>query len=165
MVMEAPIATSHESFRTLVRTTHADVTAYVHRRVDAAVADDLVSETYVIAWDQWNRIRPTDPRPWLYGVARNLIRNHRRKILRRNTRTRLLLTGHVDGVDITVSAHVDMARAFDRLRESDREVLRLAAWEGLGAAEIATVLECSPQAAATRLHRARSRLTDAMEER
>ena len=47
--------------------------------------------------------------------------------------------------------------------EADREILLLAAWEGLTTGEIGTVLGCSPNTAAVRLHRARRRLDDAME--
>ncbi|MGH2922081.1 MAG: sigma factor-like helix-turn-helix DNA-binding protein, partial [Gaiellaceae bacterium] len=55
------------------------------------------------------------------------------------------------------------AAAFARLREEDRELLALAAWEGLDPGEIATVLGCSRNAARIRLHRARRRLTRDMQ--
>jgi DNA-directed RNA polymerase specialized sigma24 family protein len=51
-----------------------------------------------------------------------------------------------------------VAAAFARLRDSDRELLALAAWEGLDPGEIAVVLDCSRNAARIRLHRARKRL-------
>ena len=48
--------------------------------------------------------------------------------------------------------------ALRRLGPRDQEILQLAAWDGLDIAGLATVLECSPGAAAMRLHRARTRL-------
>jgi RNA polymerase sigma-70 factor (ECF subfamily) len=48
--------------------------------------------------------------------------------------------------------------ALASLSEDDQEVLRLVAWDGLAPAEVAVVLGCTPVAARTRLHRARSRL-------
>jgi len=49
------------------------------------------------------------------------------------------------------------------LRERDREVLLLVAWEGLEPARAAAALECSRAAFAVRLHRARRRLAAALE--
>jgi DNA-directed RNA polymerase specialized sigma24 family protein len=48
--------------------------------------------------------------------------------------------------------------ALAALRDDDQEILRLVAWDGLAPAELAVALGCSPNAARTRLHRARSRL-------
>ena len=48
--------------------------------------------------------------------------------------------------------------ALASLSQGDQEVLRLVAWDGLAPADLAVVLGCSPVAARTRLHRARSRL-------
>jgi DNA-directed RNA polymerase specialized sigma24 family protein len=48
--------------------------------------------------------------------------------------------------------------ALGRLSESQREVLRLAAWEGMDARRAGAVLGCSPAAYTLRLHRARRRL-------
>ena len=160
----ARLSTDAEEFKTLVRDTHRDVTAYVRRRVPGIAADDLVSDAFAAAWEHWQTRRPTDPRPWLYGIARNMIRNHRRTSIRRSQRTVLLAAPASAEVAQLVGDQIDLARAFDSMRERDREVLRLAAWEGLGPAEIATVLDCSPEAAATRLHRARTRLADALSE-
>ena len=52
----------------------------------------------------------------------------------------------------------DIACAFARLSDSQREVLRLVAWEGLSAADASAVLGCSPAAFRVRLHRARTEL-------
>lgn len=54
---------------------------------------------------------------------------------------------------------MELVTAFRSLSEADREVLRLAAWEGLTVAAIGQVLGCSAVAAKARLHRARQRLS------
>jgi len=59
----------------------------------------------------------------------------------------------------------ELDRALAALRESDREVLMLVAWEGLGPNALAKALGCSKNAAVVRLHRARARLTAAWDER
>ncbi len=51
-----------------------------------------------------------------------------------------------------------MLWALGELREEDREILRLGAWEGLTHREIGRILGCSANAAKIRLHRARRRL-------
>jgi RNA polymerase sigma-70 factor (ECF subfamily) len=56
-----------------------------------------------------------------------------------------------------------VVRLLDNMRATDAEILRLAAWEGLNTAEIATVLDISPDAAKQRLSRARKRLSDMYE--
>jgi RNA polymerase sigma-70 factor (ECF subfamily) len=53
--------------------------------------------------------------------------------------------------------------ALGELRDGDREILLLSAWEDLDLSEIAAVLECSRAAAGVRLHRARRRLGVALE--
>ena len=58
---------------------------------------------------------------------------------------------------------LDVLRALDSLQPDDQEILRLAAWEELTSAQIAEVLGCSRGAAKVRLHRARQRLTAALE--
>jgi RNA polymerase sigma-70 factor (ECF subfamily) len=54
------------------------VRLYAGRRVDAAAADDAVSEVFVIAWRRLDDV-PGDARPWLLGCARNVISHQRRR--------------------------------------------------------------------------------------
>ena len=58
----------------------------------------------------------------------------------------------------------EVLEALSSLRPADQEVLRLATWEQLTAPEIAAALGCTPNAAALRLSRARSRLRSALTE-
>lgn len=62
--------------------------------------------------------------------------------------------GPLEGTPVT--------RVFQDLPDGDRELLALVAWEGLGNAEIATVLGCSRNAVSIRLHRARKRFARAL---
>lgn len=131
--------------------------AFARRRVDDAAADDVVAETFLVAWRRLDDVPPR-PLPWLYGVAHRVLANHYRGVARRDrlaTRVsavapRAALPSEVDGDDVVPAA-------FAGLSPRDREVLALAAWEELDAVEIALVLGCSPNAAALRLSRARQR--------
>ncbi|WP_459610450.1 RNA polymerase sigma factor [Corynebacterium urogenitale] len=60
------------------------------------------------------------------------------------------------------AAALDISRALTSLTRSDQELLTLHAWEGLDAPQIAEVLGIAPGTARVRLHRARSRLADAL---
>src|ERR1700749_4774924 len=53
---------------------------YRARRLGASAADDLAAETFAVAFRSWDRLDPARPvRPWLYGIAANLVRHHWRK--------------------------------------------------------------------------------------
>ena len=56
------------------------VHGYLRRRLDPHLADELAAQTFLVAFDgraRFDRGRP-DSRPWLFGIATNLARNHRR---------------------------------------------------------------------------------------
>src|SRR5438552_17931001 len=62
---------------------YADVLAYALRRLqERTAAEDVAAQTFAIAWRQRHTL-PADPVPWLYGVARNVIRNEARAARRR----------------------------------------------------------------------------------
>ena len=72
-------ASREHTFRAIYEQHGAAVHAYVARRVADAYVEDLVSETFMVAW----RKLPKDvmePLPWLYAVARREVANHRRKL-------------------------------------------------------------------------------------
>jgi hypothetical protein len=61
-----------ERFERIFRENHIAVHAYVRRRVTAEGVDDVVSETFLVAWRRLGAL-PEEPLPWLLGVARNVI--------------------------------------------------------------------------------------------
>ena len=100
---------------------------------------------------------------WLYAVARRVLANHRRTESRRaNLVVAIenelhLVSSSVDGVE---SGRI--AAAFAQLRDDERELLLLVAWEELDGAAVAVVLGCSRNAARIRVHRARRRFAHAL---
>ncbi len=60
----------------------AAVHAYARRRTDPATAEDLLAETFLVAWRRLDRV-PADALPWLYATAGRLLANHRRGEARR----------------------------------------------------------------------------------
>jgi RNA polymerase sigma factor (sigma-70 family) len=143
---------------------YGSVLAFARRRLDESLAQDVVAETFLIAWRRFDELR-TDPLPWLYRIASNVVANQRRADARRDrldARARLeRATTSIDpSQSLTESA--SLAAAFASLTDQDREVLRLAHWEGLGAAAGGTVLGCAPSTFKVRLHRARRRFAKAL---
>ncbi len=132
------------------------VRAYVRRRAPEAMVDDVVSETFVICLRKIDQV-PTDALPWLYAVARKTLANERRRLGK--------IPPH-DGQPFVEPEPVGdgvLAQAFNRLSDTDREVLRLVAWEGLSLKDAATVMGCSGVTCRVRYHRAKSRLASRLE--
>ena len=117
-----------------------------------------MAEVFTVAWRRLADVPQGDRAlHWLYGVARLTLANHRRTMRRR----RGLLTrlaSQPAAVAHDRSDDPEVLTALAQLREHDREILMLAAWEQLSANEIASVLGCTANAAALRLSRARKRL-------
>ena len=148
-------------------TDHArDVLAYaVRRTVSAEDAADVVAETFLVAWRRGSDVPGGDgARLWLYGVARRTLANQRRGE-RRRTRLAARMRAELPAVlaaalPTPTPADDAVLEAIAALRESDREVLLLSAWEGLSPTQIAEVLAISPLAVRSRLHRARARVQE-----
>jgi RNA polymerase sigma-70 factor (ECF subfamily) len=136
----------------------ADVLAYALRRTDAASAEDVVAEVFLIAWRRADRVPHTEPVLWLYSVARRVLANQRRAARRRDALVALLGPLARRHAAEPEPAGSPLTEALARLRPDDRELLMLTAWEGLDAGDAAVVLGCTTQAVHTRLHRARGRL-------
>jgi RNA polymerase sigma-70 factor (ECF subfamily) len=140
---------------------------YLARRTDPATADDVLAETLLVCWRRLDEL-PDDPLPWSFGVARNCLANAQRGVRRQER-----LAARIAVVDPPATTAPgleddtgdDLDGALAALREEDAELLRLWAWEQLTPAEIAEVLEITPNAASIRLHRAREKLREQLTSR
>jgi RNA polymerase sigma-70 factor (ECF subfamily) len=144
-----------------------DLAAFIRRRVPVDAVEDVLAETFVVAWRRLDDI-PTEERPWLYGVARNVIRN----TYRAEARQRALHVRIAEDVETTtgdaafddaIASRADLVHAWNQLSETEQEVIALVAWDGLGNAEAAQVLGVTTSAFAVRLFRARRRLLHLLE--
>ena len=157
----------HERFEAAYRELYEPICGYTLRRVrrpdDAAEA---IAETFATLWRRFDSCpQGAELRPWLFGVARRVIANQRRGN-RRRTALGERLAARVDQAALeAVSVHEEtssLARAFAGLREPDRELLSLVAWEGLTTEELAVALGTNRATVRLRLHRARKRLREAL---
>lgn len=150
-------------FEDLAAEVYEPLQRYVRRRVAPDSVDDVVSETMLTLWRRLEAVPAGAGLPWTYGVARRQIANHRRAT-RRHLHLVRRLEAEPGGVpDATGPLDPELDAALAALPGSDREILRLWAWEHLEPAEIAVVLGVSANAAAIRLHRARRKLGENLE--
>ncbi|MFI6790957.1 RNA polymerase sigma factor [Nonomuraea sp. NPDC050383] len=138
------------------------VWAYVVSRSGRQVADEVVSQTFAIAWRRLDDV--AEPAlPWLLGVARNVLRDHVRAEGRRESLMAELRAWDEEDIADQIAERMSVRKALAKLSEDDREILVLVAWHGLSPGEAARVIGCSGAAFRVRLHRARKRLRAAME--
>jgi RNA polymerase sigma factor (sigma-70 family) len=141
---------------------------YLARRAGTTAADDLLAQTFLVAYERragYDRSRP-DARPWLFGIAANLLRRRERDEIRQyqawaRTGVDPVAADHAIRVADRVDASVGAARlagALAKLRRADREVLLLVAWGQLSYPEVAAALDIPVGTVRSRLARARAAL-------
>ncbi len=144
---------------------HRQIRAYAASRVGTAIAEDVVGQTFLVATEKAAKV-PSDPLPWLLGVARNVLRERYREELRQRALAEQL-QAWVDQVEHDVADGVvekaAALRALASLVDTDRELLTLIAWHGLTARQAAKVVGCSTATFFVRLHRARRRFELALD--
>jgi DNA-directed RNA polymerase specialized sigma24 family protein len=137
------------------------VRRYVWRR-DPALADDVVAETFLVAWRRIDEV-PSDARPWLIGVARNVRLNVRRSAQRQRALADRVAHSESDiAVPDPWKPGGAVRAALASLSDRDREILLLAVWDELDHAQIAVAVGCSRANVSLRLHRARRRFAAAL---
>jgi RNA polymerase sigma factor (sigma-70 family) len=144
---------------------YEQVLRFVARRVAADAVQDVVADTFLIAWRRRTEQRG-EPLPWLLGIARRAAANQRRGSARREALHERLRTepAPADPSGAVEALDPRLAQAFACLPDRDREVLTLIAWDGLDHRTAAQVMGCSTGSLTVRLHRARRRLARALDE-
>ena len=161
-----------ETFAAVFDRHAATVHRYLTRRAGTGAAEDLLAQTFLVAFAGRARYDTSRPEalPWLYGIATNVLRRARRDELR--LYRALARTGVdpdvacpadrvADQVDAAATTAV-LAGVLAELAEGDRDVLLLVAWGGLSQDEVAAALDLPLGTVKSRLHRARSRLRAAL---
>ena len=150
-----------DRFERLFRESYPLVRAYALRRSAPDIAQDVVADTFLVAWRRLDDV-PDDALPWLYATARRVLANQRRSAARGAALAERL--GGAEGAGSSADfgdsvADAELVRlALGRLSDLSREALMLVAWEGLDGARAARAAGCSRAAFAVRLHRARAHL-------
>lgn len=161
-----------ERFEAVFDRHYRHIYSYAARRLGGSLAEDVAAETFLIAFDRRTQydVSRHDARPWLYGIASNLIARHGRTEVRQyraltRSRTDAVVDGHADMVAGRLDAQAvrgPLARALAKLAAAERDVLLLVAWAGLSCQEAATALDIPAGTARSRLHRARKAMRAAL---
>ena len=148
---------------------HADaIFNYCYRRTgNRSDAEDLLSAVFLTAWKRGTRMPRGRELPWLYGIAANVIRNHRRS-QRRLERLRIRLMREPAAEDRPTSTdeaiHIErMVRALDTLRPTERDVFILCTWQDLSYEDTAQALGIPVGTVRSSLSRARKKLRELFE--
>lgn len=153
-------------FGDLYERYHRQIYAYCRRRTQPEMVDDAVADTFLTAFRKIDDIPADDAAlPWLYGVAFKVLGHQWRGRSRRGRLDRKLLglgvASRPQPDEVIVARHEanQVREALGRLNNTDREILLLAAWEGLAHHEIAEVLSISEGAVRQRFYQAKKNLT------
>jgi RNA polymerase sigma factor (sigma-70 family) len=161
-LIERSVRGRPDAFVEVVRRHEVAVHGFLARRAGRQAADDLLGEVWVRAFAARGGYDPghEDARPWLYGIARNVLRAHwraRRDAGRPAAEAVDPWDDVVDRLDSAARVRV-LASALRALPAAERDVLLLVAWEQLTPAEAAVVLGVPQGTVRSRLHRARAAL-------
>lgn len=154
------------AFERLFAAHYWAVRGYVRRRGPAAAVEDVVADTFLVAWRRFDSLGE-DPLPWLLGVARRQLANQHRADRRRGAlaaRVRSLLPSQDSGWEPPAEMTGRLAAALGTLSSREREALLLVAWEGLEPGRAARAAGCTPAAFRVRLHRARQHLAERLDD-
>src|SRR5215475_4060679 len=161
-----------ELFEAIFRRYFGRIHQYLAARVGGRIADDLAAEVFTIAFAQRQRydLARDCARPWLYGIATNLVGTYRRQERRRyRALTRAHAQDVADSVEDLIAERVSaaaagpaLAAALAGLGSGDRDVLLLVAVAGLDNREVAQSLGIPYGTVCSRLSRARTRLREAL---
>jgi RNA polymerase sigma factor (sigma-70 family) len=157
-------ADDRRRFEQLYADTRTSLLAYLVRRAETAEeAADLLGEVYLVAWRHIGQVPAGgQARLWLFGVARRLLANHRRRLRSQSElATALESVLRLEGERRSQEARsLDpaLAAALAALKPGDRELILLTAWEELTPAEIAAVVGQPSAVVRVRLHRVRMKL-------
>ena len=159
--------TTPEVFGELFDRHWSSVYRYCRSRAGAE-GEDLAAETFRLAFDRRGtyELDRADARPWLLGLATNLIRNHLRRCDRGERAVmRLSEPGATDDPTDLLIEHAEAAaldpkvtQALDGIPSRDRDALLLMAWNDLSYEEVAAALGVPAGTVASRISRARLRL-------
>jgi RNA polymerase sigma-70 factor (ECF subfamily) len=157
-----------EHFTAVYQAHYRQVYAYAVTRAGRQLADEVVAETFLVAWRRLPALPKATPLPWLLAVARNVVGERYRAEERQRavaaemrawiTEEELSVADVADGV----AERAGVLNALAQLSDDDRELLTLVAWQGLAPSHAARVLGCSTATYYVRLHRARRHLKDAV---
>lgn len=134
---------------------------FLSARIGRQLAEDLASETFVVAFGRRRSydLARSDARPWLYGIAVNLLRDHRRTEERRlHAYARVPADPREASDELADRLDASVSAALLHLSHEDRNLILLLAWADLTYEQIAAALELPVGTVRSRVSRIRTKL-------
>jgi RNA polymerase sigma-70 factor (ECF subfamily) len=149
-------------FDAIFDTHYLPVSRYCIRRLGSADGEDAAAEVFAITWRRLDLVPPDEKtRAWLLAVAYRVVGNqYRSRSRRRRLSERLKLEKPFFSEPVVDDEGRLVGEALDSLSNDDREILTMAAWDGLTRSEIASVIGIKENAVDQRLFRARARFKE-----
>jgi RNA polymerase sigma factor (sigma-70 family) len=134
---------------------------FLRGRVGVQVAEDLSAETFVVAFGRRCSydLSRADARPWLYGIATNLVSEHRRAEERRLRAHARITDEHGSASHLPDHLDPELAAALLELSHEERSLMFLLAWAGLTYEQLAEALDVPVGTVRSRVSRVRSKLS------
>lgn len=150
-----------EAFTTTYQVCVPRIRAYLARRVDSQVVDDLTADVFAVAWKKRRQVTPGEELPWLYRIASYVVANHRRKLAKNTDLLRYFQVPDTSpAADQVSTVDPELEKAWRSLSVKDREVLSLVIIDDLSVTDAAKALHTTPNAVSIRLHRAKKNLAE-----
>ncbi|WP_120005267.1 RNA polymerase sigma factor [Nesterenkonia muleiensis] len=160
-------ASQDSSLEAVLKANSVDLLHYFERRTDRDAAADLLAETMLIAWQR----EPDSPeggqaaRMWLFGIARNVLKNSKRGQRRRHRLTsKLKVMLRPDDSSQAADDGAEVRDAVRRLEPELGELVRLVHWDGFSIADAGQILDLPSSTARGRYQRAKDLLRGALQE-
>jgi RNA polymerase sigma factor (sigma-70 family) len=149
-----------EAFAEIFERHFDPIHSFIARRVGADLATDIASDVFLTAFERRNRFDTarSDALPWLYGIAANKLRRHRRSEARRLRALAKTEPTEEAVADRQTAIDPLVASALLSLQTADREVLLLFTWAELRYEEVAEALAIPVGTVRSKLNRARRQL-------
>jgi RNA polymerase sigma-70 factor (ECF subfamily) len=164
--------TEPEAFAAIFDRYATEIHRYASRRLGAALAEDVVGETFLAAFRGRDRydLSYRDARPWLFGIATNMIGRHRQAEVRfykalARTGVDPVIESPADEIVTRVAAADQrraIAAALARLSTADRNTVLLVDWAELSYDQAASALQVPVGTVRSRLNRARRKVREAL---
>jgi RNA polymerase sigma factor (sigma-70 family) len=134
-----------------------------------SAGEDIAAEAFRVAFDRRKRYDRgySDARPWLFGIATNLLRDYFRTVRREESKLErsaaLNALSRSDAAPDPLERQLlgpHLAAALQGIRAADRDALLLLAWADLDYEQIAAALDIPLGTVRSRIHRARQRVRE-----
>jgi RNA polymerase sigma-70 factor (ECF subfamily) len=153
IIPASPYEPSRNDFERFFRDNYSRLWQYVARRVPLSRADDVVSASFIVAWEKYSTIEAPSL-PWLIRIASYEIANVRRKQARERRNSISVVHEEMAEPILDVFDGSRVRSAMSTLNPSHQEILRLVLWDELSREDIAQILDLSVNAVNVRYHRA-----------